>query len=141
MKLMFKGSKVFCQRRSIPLIFPRVTLQQIYRFFSNIEFHLIFYVIQFFIINEDATKKFGKFFRKLLRWSLFQLSYKSTVYRLQIYYKETSLQFLFLEYVTKTSCLKKNILRKKSVVQQRFHKVAALQCSPAMSSGQNLKKP
>ena len=33
---------------------------------------------------------------------------------------------LFLDYVLKTSCFKKNILRKESMVDQRFNKVAAL---------------
>ena len=34
---------------------------------------------------------------------------------------------LFLEYVLKTSCFKKNILRKKSTVDQRLNKAADLQ--------------
>ena len=33
---------------------------------------------------------------------------------------------LFLEYALKTSCFKNNILRKKSMVDQRLDKVAAL---------------
>ena len=33
----------------------------------------------------------------------------------------------FLEYIPKTSCLKKNILRKNSIVDQRLDKVAAPQ--------------
>ena len=32
----------------------------------------------------------------------------------------------FPEYVSKSSCLKKNILRKKSMMDQRFNKVEAL---------------
>ena len=33
---------------------------------------------------------------------------------------------LFLEYILKTSCFKKNILRKKYIVDQRLNKNAAL---------------
>ena len=35
----------------------------------------------------------------------------------------------FLDYVLKTSCIKKTILRKKSVVDKRHNKVAALLCT------------
>ena len=45
--------------------------------------------------------------------------------RLQLCYKENS-QRLFLEYVLKTSCFRKNILRRKSIGDRHHNKVAAL---------------
>lgn len=60
MKLVFKGvlPKAFCsfdisQKRFF--VFESLC-KKFAGFFSNIEFHLIFYVIQFFITNEDVTK-------------------------------------------------------------------------------------
>ena len=71
--------------------------------------------------------------RKIIDWEKFQKNFYHGV----SFSKVTSLMLsgcnftmkrthhrFFLEYVPKTSCLKKNILRKKSVVDQHLDKVA-----------------
>ena len=74
--------------------------------------------------------------RKTIDWESLKIFHKN-FYNGVSFSKVTSLQLsgcnftikrthhrFFLEYVLKTTCLKKNILRKKSVVDQHLDKVA-----------------
>ena len=82
-----------------------------------------------FIIKNDSIRDNSL---KLMsfRWSFFQQSYKPTVFRLQLCYKENSLQILFRK-CTKNQLFKKNkksiFLRRRSIVGQYLNKAAALQ--------------
>ena len=75
--------------------------------------------------------------RKTTDWESLKI-FQKKFYNVVSFSKATSLQFsdcnftikrthyrFFLEYVPKISCLKRNILRKNSMVDQRLDKVAA----------------
>ena len=66
-----------------------------------------------------------------------------TVYRLQLFSKETSPRS-FSGYISKASCLKKNILTKKSMMNQCFNKVEPhlrTFCRNAVNSNIFTRKP
>ena len=102
-------------------------------------FHVIFHESCFFNTNRDITK--NNWLQKFRYFS--GKSYKPTVFfQLVSFSKGTSQQCsscnltikrthhrFVLEYVPKTSCIKKYILRKKSAVDQRRNKVSALLCT------------
>ena len=87
--------------------------------FSLLSCHVIFHVICFFI-NENVAKNnwlqtFENLSGKVLWWSSFSKVTSMQCSDSNFVIKRTHCR-LFLEYVFKTSCFKRNILRKKSMV-------------------------
>ena len=116
--------------RSLILRSKEYSVQNSGRIGLTSNFQVIFHVICLLNRIEDVTK--------INWWQKFEIS-QENFYEGVSFSKVTNLQCLdcnfaikrahhryFLEYVPKTSCLKNNILRKKSIVDQLLNKVATL---------------